>query len=286
MSTIVKTQAEGSSPLARGGRGRGHLRRPNRRLIPAGAGRTTYRECASASAGAHPRWRGADDGRGPDADPLWGSSPLARGGPSWGAGQPVSPGLIPAGAGRTSRMSASVAVSRAHPRWRGADVSPNRTDGQGGGSSPLARGGQLPTVAELAAQGLIPAGAGRTPWSLPLVRSARAHPRWRGADTALRLADEPVAGSSPLARGGRRRDHHPPRRVRLIPAGAGRTGPTLQLGGGFGAHPRWRGADRGREVLDDAARGSSPLARGGRGGLGEDLDRAGLIPAGAGRTSG
>ncbi len=132
-----------------------------------------------------------------------GSSPLARGGPS------------------SARYAHS--PPRAHPRWRGADWDDEPGDYERMGSSPLARGGRALGRDGGVHVGLIPAGAGRTPDPHLDGVQPRAHPRWRGADGALRGSWTCEGGSSPLARGG------------PIPIASSTTG--------SGAHPRWRGAD-------------------------------------------
>ena len=212
----------GSSPLARGGRVRtleshvgprliplargGRVDHPSAdldvRLIPAGAGRTASPATAATGRAAHPRWRGADAGRVSHFQPVHGSSPLARGGPGGVGGSVAAVGLIPAGAGRTFQFLSVGSGCGAHPRWRGADSSLNRPGSRVCGSSPLARGGPDVKQMRIDADGLIPAGAGRT-W--PPRRSrpgTRAHPRWRGADTPVTASSWPSVGSSPLARGG------------------------------------------------------------------------------------
>ena len=234
-----------------------------------------------------------------------GSSPLARGGPGAALPERQGPGLIPAGAGRTSTGHAPRPASRAHPRWRGADNGGTVQLAGRAGSSPLARGGPVVGRPGPAVAGLIPAGAGRTPPPALRRPRRRAHPRWRGAALhdsgadrlgpglipagAGRTADlldgiDLSKGSSPLARGGRH--GHPGRsdRVGLIPAGAGRTRRARRAGRRRGAHPRWRGADFPVASSSTASVGSSPLARGGPRVAKVSDEWRGLIPAGAGRT--
>jgi len=152
----------GSSPLARGGQPLQRTHPLRRGLIPAGAGRTACRAARRDHPTAHPRWRGADRCRSRTMSAVTGSSPLARGGLQGGAGGGPDLRLIPAGAGRTSAPESAKSSPRAHPRWRGADVSGLAEPGEHGGSSPLARGGRRIALAVAARAGLIPAGAGRT----------------------------------------------------------------------------------------------------------------------------
>ena len=97
----VIVAAVGSSPLARGGPERSRRCWSGLGLIPARAGRTSWRSTSARTLRAHPRSRGADGW----ASIRWagqpGSSPLARGGPDRGEEHPEVPGLIPARAGRT-----------------------------------------------------------------------------------------------------------------------------------------------------------------------------------------
>ncbi len=314
----------GSSPLARGRTTGSTTHARPRRFIPAGAGRTHRTHRGRRPRGAHPRWRGADKLRSPRGMHGWGSSPLARG----GQGVPVRdlrrPGLIPAGAGwtlgvwrgRQRRCAHPAGAGRtratppepvwrgAHPRWRGADLNARSPPAPATGSSPLARGelarrgdpdeqrGLIPLARGglrklLEAKdcfGLILAGAGRTPRTQSSFRRSQ--------------------GSSPLARGGRRPDRGAGPVGGLIPAGAGRTRCSGASGRRAGAHPRWRGADRGGGEGVDAVgahprwrgadilglhpatepEGSSPLARGGPDRATRPGRPPGLIPAGAGRT--
>ncbi len=276
--------SEGSSPLARGGRAVGGGGGGWGGLIPAGAGRTSLPPRRTTCTRAHPRWRGADSASSGRCRCRAGSSPLARGGPGEVDVRVVLVGLIPAGAGRTTAPSLSSRATRAHPRWRGADTGGRFSLTRASGSSPLARGGPSAMRRQEARDGLIPAGAGRTTSTTRSGAPSRAHPRWRGADLCSSALASRLSGSSPLARGGHVRDRQVRVGRRLIPAGAGRTGPRARLSCGSAAHPRWRGADHRRGALLPAKAGSSPLARGGHLSIGESVGLVGLIPAGAGRT--
>ena len=173
----------GSSPLTRGGLGAVALPDYWIGLIPAYAGRTISGRASVDRQRAHPRLRGADL----DCDFFecveCGSSPLTRGGPTTRVSAPDAEGLIPAYAGRTLPRAGHSCISRAHPRLRGADLSPCRACYPSWGSSPLTRGGLASIRDRGRKMGLIPAYAGRTlhrptPWN-----EHRAHPRLRGADT-------------------------------------------------------------------------------------------------------
>ena len=154
-----------------------------------------------------------------------------------------------------------------------------------GGSSPLARGGHRTLSRIHRPPGLIPARAGRTSPRPPQGRDRRAHPRSRGADLNDLLGTLTGLGSSPLARGGLRREGPATMSAGLIPARAGRTGGARRGALGLGAHPRSRGADGFKGAAAGMQTGSSPLARGGRPRRAQRRPERGLIPARAGRTS-
>ncbi len=132
--------------------------------------------------------------------------------------------------------------------------------------------------------GLIPAGAGNTPAVVKFALAGRAHPRRRGEHSPASSARPWCLGSSPQARGTRLHRLHPPRRNRLIPAGAGNTLVAVGLWLARTAHPRRRGEHTARGVPAAWATGSSPQARGTLAERPRPATPPGLIPAGAGNT--
>ena len=91
------------------------------------------------------------------------------------------------------------------------------------GSSPLTRGKlELRGVGECW-WGLIPAHAGKTSSGRVSSRGFGAHPRSRGENLGDDDARRGEPGSSPLTRGKLNDGHFQKRRVRLIPAHAGKT---------------------------------------------------------------
>ena len=153
-------------------------------------------------------------------------------------------------------------ATSAHPRSRG-----EHTRGQGsgidaGGSSPLARGTQVPTERRISDERLIPARAGNTLSRSSAPPSQPAHPRSHGEHGSLAYAWKCHFGSSPLARGTHARARLRHRRRRLIPARAGNTRYSAHRLLAHTAHPRSRG-EHCRHIQDQPGRcGSSPLARG------------------------
>ena len=144
---------------------------------PAGAGNTRHQCCGQARPGAHPR------GCGEHAAPVLrpsasgGSSPRVRGTPLSGVFLTRQLRLIPAGAGNTTKPTARVDMSWAHPRGCGE------------------------LVAALGTARLIPAGAGNTSGREPLELEDSAHPRGCGEHLQHEVRVWRRKGSSPRVRG-------------------------------------------------------------------------------------
>ena len=131
---------QGSSPLTRGKRCRVCVGFRPVGLIPAHAGKTWKPATGVASETAHPRSRGENCL--PDLLParILGSSPLTRGKRDAHRAVVLLPGLIPAHAGKTRRLTPARSTSWAHPRSRGENPRGVCTHPRGWGSSPLTRG--------------------------------------------------------------------------------------------------------------------------------------------------
>ena len=170
----------GSSPLARGlpippcptdgGDG----------IIPARAGFTRRSPPTLGPPRDHPRSRGVYGsferlnvhGRG--------SSPLARGLRSVVRNSAARRGIIPARAGFTRRPLRVGRLLEDHPRSRGVYSPPRAACRRSPGSSPLARGLQIPPCPDDGGTRIIPARAGFTLSRRRAPRRPRDHPRSRG----------------------------------------------------------------------------------------------------------
>ncbi len=153
---------DGSSPRARGTQPLRIHAQLQRRFIPAGAGNTVGFGLFPCSRPVHPRGRGEHT-----SSPLpmlmpCGSSPRARGTPSCGRRCSSSRRFIPAGAGNTARIHYRPGNEPVHPRGRGEHGSTTAWQARASGSSPRARGTQLPARQDQAGRRFIPAGAGNT----------------------------------------------------------------------------------------------------------------------------
>ena len=152
----------GSSPLARGLRGRRARRRPHLGIIPARAGFTTSSVGFLGGKTDHPRSRGVYGEYRPQAGISAGSSPLARGLHEGGAQVGLGGWIIPARAGFTVRFLRRSCSLPDHPRSRGVYGGSMAVTRPPTGSSPLARGLPCRTPQHYSTPRIIPARAGFT----------------------------------------------------------------------------------------------------------------------------
>ena len=152
------------------------------------------------------------------------------------------------------------------------------------GSSPLARGLLDQVDHALVRSGIIPARAGFTSSRGSNQPSMPDHPRSRGV-YLHEVANLSVnAGSSPLARGLRKGTKAEVAAIGIIPARAGFTRGGPHTSPSRRDHPRSRGVYMRIVVVGAGELGSSPLARGLRGGWRRRISVPGIIPARAGFT--
>ena len=133
--------------------------------------------------------------------------------------------------------------------------------------------------------GLIPARAGKTGFGPFGLSGGRAHPRAGGENQDENIINLSKQGSSPRGRGKRDNLPHRVRRVRLIPARAGKTSPSARGRGCRPAHPRAGGENTPAPAPAPTPGGSSPRGRGKLWAGGGFVVRVGLIPARAGKTA-
>ena len=274
----------GSSPLTRGKperRGRWQCRH---RLIPAHAGKTGCPSTGACQGRAHPRSRGENTKTLSLSATLFGSSPLTRGKRVAPPAPPISPGLIPAHAGKTAGSRTRAGAWRAHPRSRGENFLIVEVAEKLDGSSPLTRGKPSVPPEALIVAGLIPAHAGKTSLLRVSGTTREAHPRSRGENEVMCLLEMLNQGSSPLTRGKLDAQLSAARVAGLIPAHAGKTRPCSSRHRTRRAHPRSRGENGGANRRGSTSAGSSPLTRGKPRPASPTVNCTGLIPAHAGKT--
>ena len=149
-----------------------------------------------------------------------------------------------------------------HPRSRGVYHYDGGVYPGTRGSSPLARGLLQGGLLRGSRVRIIPARAGFTSVSTIRTTRERDHPRSRGVYGAAPLEDSSACGSSPLARGLRRRTLRRLVRLRIIPARAGFTLRSWTRPARPPDHPRSRGVYPTSTTRSSPKGGSSPLARG------------------------
>mgnify|MGYP000937591733 CR=1 FL=1 len=264
MSRDTSRLARGSSPLTRG-KLRGKVRILIRaRLIPAHAGKTCHLARKRTAIPAHPRSRGENVQPATTEQIGAGSSPLTRGKRAVGPQLPAHRGLIPAHAGKTRQRACHPRGTGAHPRSRGENLAFRGLSEFWDGSSPLTRGKRPFQCRRKPFFRLIPAHAGKTTMSPPLVTQHPAHPRSRGENENPPLDSANPHGSSPLTRGKLRVVRGRLRRRGLIPAHAGKTSRRTYPSPRRRAHPRSRGENIIAMMVSRRPLGSSPLTRGKR----------------------
>ena len=179
-----------------------------------------------------------------------GSSPLTRGKRRRLGDGRRHQRLIPAHAGKTACDATSTTTARAHPRSRGENgyLSVFRVTGLG--SSPLTRGKPVEDVSGRDAGRLIPAHAGKTAATARAAPSSEAHPRSRGENALISVSLGADMGSSPLTRGKPSAIRVARDALGLIPAHAGKTLTMTFRLDRLGAHPRSRGENLLRFVIE------------------------------------
>ena len=215
-----------------------------------------------------------------------GSSPRGRGKRVRRPSRRLTPGLIPARAGKTEIAHVCLDYLEAHPRAGGENQDENIINLSKQGSSPRGRGKPRWTRPSLIPVRLIPARAGKTFPCVGQARDSRAHPRAGGENKIVIALVRSGTGSSPRGRGKLPASMLEAPRTGLIPARAGKTPCTRGGTGSRWAHPRAGGENYGISWRKRGEAGSSPRGRGKRSYGEAGSTWSGLIPARAGKTLG
>ena len=281
----VASPSAGSSPLARGLRAAILIEAVGEGIIPARAGFTPAGDRAVGPVEDHPRSRGVYLHKATEDFVNDGSSPLARGLPRERADRRDPHRIIPARAGFTPSRPAGTPPPGDHPRSRGVYTVTGPAMRSSAGSSPLARGLPRSAPTPPPRRRIIPARAGFTASSAMASISWWDHPRSRGVYGQSPSPRWRRRGSSPLARGLRRRVVAGGQHPRIIPARAGFTAARDRGRGQLPDHPRSRGVYAQPWPPRRRRRGSSPLARGLLAILCGECSAWRIIPARAGFTA-
>ena len=159
--------------------------------------------------------------------------------------------LIPAHAGKTSRVYRSGLRRRAHPRACGENIRTCPERGIARGSSPRMRGKPQTETGAPFWPWLIPAHAGKTRRFKNTETVTGAHPRACGENQQTSIASRCLVGSSPRMRGKRNFIEFVLPRVGLIPAHAGKTLAAPSPPCNMQAHPRACGENSGLQAVRD-----------------------------------
>ncbi len=264
MQVITARVSEGSPPQVRGKRRGYTYSLHQKRITPAGAGKTvtdTY----------HPHIHA-------------GSPPQVRGKQAAESCQAAMLRITPAGAGKTFRIPLAVRPSKDHPRRCGENGLDRRRDPSGIGSPPQVRGKLLEKIGIEKENGITPAGAGKTRRCCAHRPKFQDHPRRCGENLSAIFRAAPDLGSPPQVRGKLVLSFSSPPYYRITPAGAGKTGAGLSGQRQPEDHPRRCGENRAVPLLPPLGAGSPPQVRGKLVIHAECVLVQGITPAGAGKT--
>ena len=258
----VRLTVNGSSPRVRG-KPRTSRRRPRGMgLIPACAGKTQQIKDEIGGARAHPRVCGENPPLHVACRGGGGSSPRVRGKLDITDLDVAAWGLIPACAGKTSRLRDRARRQQAHPRVCGENSRLGAFGGDDSGSSPRVRGKPTGALALARVVGLIPACAGKTASGSERRSQSRAHPRVCGENSHNMPPMCLIPGSSPRVRGKLCVSVGPCNEAGLIPACAGKTLSPAPWLASPRAHPRVCGENVAKAESLAFKKGSSPRVRG------------------------
>ena len=131
-------------------------------ITPAGAGKTKRYQPSLTMTGDHPRRCGENLTLGQPSIVARGSPPQVRGKLLYGFHTCAHLGITPAGAGKTPVADARAVRAWDHPRRCGENPPPARHLRENDGSPPQVRGKHADTEEPPSADGITPAGAGKT----------------------------------------------------------------------------------------------------------------------------
>ena len=138
--TIDIVTAAGSPPRMRGKHGTYGRKRQQRRITPAGAGKTCLEGCFRQRHWDHPRRCGENEGVYLFAPPKRGSPPQVRGKHNGLPMATIATRITPAGAGKTKTPYRTAGKEQDHPRRCGENASEDLSELATAGSPPQVRG--------------------------------------------------------------------------------------------------------------------------------------------------
>ena len=215
-----------------------------------------------------------------------GSSPRVRGKAAVSIRVSILTRIIPAGAGKSTARETAGNRAGDHPRGCGEKGRGLTPLGCPLGSSPRVRGKAHLIPPITLSLGIIPAGAGKSRPRPDDSRRAGDHPRGCGEKRSGWPRACRSRGSSPRVRGKASVGLLLVAELGIIPAGAGKSMTPWNMTLVAQDHPRGCGEKNSLRQAFQIQKGSSPRVRGKDASQGSHALRAGIIPAGAGKSAG
>ena len=213
----------GSPPQVRGKPYITEIEKRLSRITPAGAGKTGNSYLRLCPFWDHPRRCGENGRQVCLLRCKLGSPPQVRGKPAVRRDTTSMLGITPAGAGKTNKELGEGAKIRDHPRRCGENFDNGGKKSQAAGSPPQVRGKQFLMMETAATTWITPAGAGKTVPVFGHRAHNRDHPRRCGENGQRLTAAIRQLGSPPQVRGKQLAIALSGHRLRITPAGAGKT---------------------------------------------------------------
>ena len=208
------------------------------RITPSDAGKTELRVGCGYNIWDHPRGCGENSRPARVGGRLDGSPPRMRGKPRRCRTRKRPRRITPAGAGKTLSVLLTPSAFQDHPRRCGENVFDGDASYRHLGSPPQVRG-KLYTIKPFSANvGITPAGAGKTPKSIPFFFVGPDHPRRCGENKICYYYRSCLAGSPPQVRGKRILNDFDSSYFGITPAGAGKTLTLCRRNRASRDHPR------------------------------------------------
>ena len=262
MQVITARVSEGSPPQVRGKRRGYTYSLHQKRITPAGAGKTGGGELSGGDVEDHPRRCGENISDPACCSSIKGSPPQVRGKPERNISGRSGFGITPAGAGKTCFVILISSVLQDHPRRCGENRSGTVRTKTTRGSPPQVRGKPCCAFVTASRSRITPAGAGKTRYSCRMCSRSRDHPRRCGENKETMTEDAENAGSPPRMRGKRVVKHFNFIHSRITPADAGKTTPAVGVSRKVGDHPRGCGENMIWLRAGSRTTGSPPRMRG------------------------
>ena len=236
----------GSPPRVRGKPALHQLPHARYGITPACAGKTSTFRSGKSALWDHPRVCGENESMAYWESYEEGSPPRVRGKQDRDAPVYTLTGITPACAGKTCNRDFGISWSKDHPRVCGENQRSAVSLPLKKGSPPRVRGKLPSALNRELAEGITPACAGKTIFSLHPLHCYRDHPRVCGENKSSSCPISGRLGSPPRVRGKPQRIHVSGEQYGITPACAGKTPSKSSCLPCAGDHPRVCGENHGK----------------------------------------